>query len=110
MTAIPGTPKNGRFSAALPFWMSLGLIPLAVFVAMQGGWTILLLPLSTWYLFTMLDYFVGQNAENPDIETPDAQLFWYRLITLIWAPLQLATVFGIMAYVTMSGHLSRFEQ
>ena len=110
MTAIPGTSKIGRFSAALPFWMSFGLIPLAVFVATQGGWTILLLPLSTWYLFTMLDYFVGQNAENPDTETPDAQLFWYRLITLIWAPLQLATVFCILAYVTMSGHLTRLEQ
>ncbi|WP_333713871.1 alkane 1-monooxygenase [Yoonia sp.] len=110
MTAIPGTPKIARLSAALPFWMSLGMIPLAVFVATRGGWTILLLPLSTWYLFTVLDYFVGKNTDNPDTETPDTQLFWYRLITLVWPPLQIATIFGILAYVAGSDHLNRFEE
>ena len=37
-----------RLSRALPFWMSLLLIPLAWFCAMQGGWTIALLPLVTF--------------------------------------------------------------
>ena len=94
----------------MPFWMSLGLVPLAIFVAVQGGWAILLLPLSTWYLFTGLDYFVGLNNKNPDLETPEAQLFWYKLITLLWPPVQLATIFGVMIYVTQSGHLSRIEE
>ena len=48
-----------RLSRALPFWMSLLLIPLAWFCAMQGGWTIALLPLVTWYLFSMLDAVLG---------------------------------------------------
>ena len=110
MTAIPGPPKIARLTSALPFWLSLGLVPLAVFVAMQGGWAILLLPLSTWYLFTGLDYFVGLNTDNPDLETPEGQLFWYKLITLIWPIVQLGTVFGLMTYVTQSGHLSRIEE
>jgi alkane 1-monooxygenase len=110
MTATPATRNIGRFSAALPFWLSLGLIPLAVFAAMHGGWAIALLPLSTWYLFSAVDYFVGQNTGNPDVDTPDDQLGWYRLITLIWAPLQLVTIFGIMAYVVGSDHLNRFEE
>ena len=110
MTAIPGPTKIARFSAAIPYWISLGLIPLAIFAAMQGGLAILLIPISTWYLFTALDFIIGQNNNNPDLETQDSQLFWYRFITLLWPPLQIVTVFGILAYVTASGHLNLFEQ
>ncbi|HEV8034253.1 alkane 1-monooxygenase [Yoonia sp.] len=110
MTSIPETSKIGNLSSALPFWLSFGLVPLAIFAAMQGGWAIALLPLSTWYLFTFLDYIIGKNTQNPDVETPDGQLFWYRLITLLWTPIQLITLFGIMLYVVQSGHLSRFEE
>ena len=110
MTAAPETPKIGHVSRALPFWLSLGLVPLAVVAAMIGGWAIALLPLSSWYLFTGLDYVFGQNAQNPDPDTPEDQLFWYRLITLIWAPVQLVTIFGIMIYVVQSGHLSGVEE
>ncbi len=110
MTAIPGTPRVGRLTAALPFWLSLALVPLAIWVAMQGGWALLLLPVSTWYLFTGLDYFIGLNTANPDLETPEDQLVWYRLITLVWPPVQLLTIFGLMIYVTQTGHLSGFEE
>ncbi|MDX8355067.1 alkane 1-monooxygenase [Cognatiyoonia sp. IB215182] len=110
MTAIPGAPKIARLGAALPFWISLGLVPLAVLVANLGGWWILLLPLSTWYLFTGLDYFIGLNTKNPDLDTPEEQLFWYKLITLLWAPIQLATIFGLMIYVVQTDHLNRVEE
>ncbi|MEL6683103.1 MAG: alkane 1-monooxygenase [Pseudomonadota bacterium] len=110
MTALPGVPKFARIVSALPFWMSLGLVPLAIFVALQGGWWILLLPVSTWYLFTGLDYFIGLDTSNPDLETPDDQLFWYKLITLLWAPIQLLTIFGLMIYVIQTDHLSRLEE
>lgn len=110
MTAAPTMPKIARFTSALPFWLSLGLVPLAIFVAVHGGWTIALLPLSTWYLFSGLDFIVGKNGDNPDTETPEGQLRWYRLLTLVWTPLQLVTIFGIMAYVVAAAHLSGFEQ
>lgn len=110
MTAIPDAPKRTNLGAALPFWMSLGLVPLAVLVAHLGGWWILLLPLSTWYLFTGLDYFIGLNTKNPDVETPDDHLFWYKLITLFWPPIQLATIFGLMMYVVQTDHLNRVEE
>ncbi len=110
MTTTTETSKFTRLPAALPFWLSLGLVPLAIFAAINGGWTIALLPLSTWYLFTALDFVIGQDAKNPDLETPEAQLNWYRLITLLWTPVQLITIFGIMIYVVQSGHLSRLEE
>ncbi len=110
MTAIAQAPEKGQFLNALPFWLSLGLVPLAILAAREGGWTIALLPLSTWYLFTGLDYVVGRNNENPDPETPEKHLFWYRFITLFWTPVQLVTIFGIMIYVVQTDHLGRIEQ
>ena len=74
---------------ALPFWMSLLLLPLGVLGALNGGWTVLLLPLTTWYFFSILDAFLGLYTENADLETREDQLTWYRAITLIWAPLQI---------------------
>ena len=76
-----------RLSRALPFWLSLGLIPLAWFCALQGGWTIALLPLVTWFLFSILDAVVGLDVDNADLEATDDDMFWYRLVTLIWVPL-----------------------
>ncbi|KQI73438.1 alkane 1-monooxygenase [Loktanella sp. 5RATIMAR09] len=110
MTSSPETPQIGRLSSALPFWLSLGLVPLSALAAIYGGWMIALLPLSTWYLFTFLDYLIGKDTQNPDVETPDGQLFWYRLLTLLWAPVQLIVIFGIMVYVMQTNHLTRVEE
>ncbi len=110
MTAIPATPKIAQWRTALPFWGSLGLVPVATVAAVYGGWFIALVPLSTWYLFSVLDYVVGKNTGNPDTDTPEDQLFWYRLITLIWPPLQLITIFGILTYVTATSHLAGWEE
>ena len=89
---------------ALPFWASLGLIPVTWIAALNGGWAILAVPLYTWLLFSILDVFCGFDTANQNIETPDQDLFWYRLITLIWAPIQAITVFAILAYLTKSNH------
>ncbi|MCK0120364.1 alkane 1-monooxygenase [Loktanella sp. F6476L] len=110
MTTAPSIPAMARLSAALPFWLSLILIPLAVIAALYGGWALLLLPLATWYLFTVLDYFTGLNEENADPQTPEAQLYWYKLITLIWTPIQLITIFGAMIYVVNTDHLNWLEE
>lgn len=97
------------FRRAAPFWMSLGLVPLAWIGAIYGGWTVLLLPLTGWWIFTGLDAALGLNLENPDPQTDDAQLFWYRLITMIWFPVQAITLFGLIWYVTHTDHLGALE-
>ncbi len=98
-----------RLARALPFWMTLILIPLAWLGAVHGGWTVVLLPLVTWYFFTLLDALLGLNGQNADPATDPAKLTWYRAITLVWAPLQFATLFGLIWYVTQHDHLSRLE-
>ncbi|WP_197916747.1 alkane 1-monooxygenase [Thiosulfatihalobacter marinus] len=95
-----------KLSSALPFWLSLLLIPLIWIVAGLGSWWVLLVPAATWYLFSALDAVVGLNLENADLETTEEDLYWYRLITMIWPFIQFVTVFGLIWYATQSEDLS----
>ena len=97
-------------SAALPFWASLLLIPLIVLAAMRGGWWLLAVPAATWWLFSILDLIIGRARENADPDTEDSALYWYRLVTLIWFPLQAAVIFGLIAYATRADHLALWEK
>ncbi len=103
--------KVALFRNAVPFWMSLLLVPVAVIGAFYGGWTVVLLPVVTWYFFSILDAFLGLNTENADLNTDEGQLGWYKAITLIWAPVQFALLFWMIWYVTGPGdtHLSALE-
>ena len=53
-----------KISAALPFWLSLILIPIAAIAAIYGGWAIALLPLCTWFLFSFLDFLIRQQVRK----------------------------------------------
>ncbi|SLN42536.1 alkane 1-monooxygenase [Roseisalinus antarcticus] len=102
--------QAARLSNALPFWLSLALVPLPVVGAVQGGWTVLLAPLCTWNMFSIIDAFAGRNEENVDPQTGEDSLLWYKLIVLIWAPVQAALLFGTMAYTVQAEHLSTLEK
>ena len=102
--ALPGLTR------ALPFWMSLMLVPLAALATIWGGWWWAMLPLASWYLVTGLDAVLGLNEANPDPETPLDRLFWHRAVTVIWFPLQFCVIFGAIWYVTRTGHLSGLEK
>jgi alkane 1-monooxygenase len=96
-------------SRALPFWLSLTLIPLAWIGAFYGGWTVALLPLATWYLFSGLDAVLGLNTENADPNIGEEHLTAYSLITKLWMPLQFLTLFGLLYYVPRAEHLGTLE-
>jgi alkane 1-monooxygenase len=104
------TPKRLSLIGALPFWLSLTLIPIALIAATQGGLYTLLLPLWAWWLFTFLDFVTGLNLDNADPNTPDEVLLWYRMITWIWFPLQAAVIFGMIYYATRADHLGGAEK
>ncbi len=99
-----------RATSALPFWLSFLLIPLVWFTAMQGGWWLLLIPLSTWWVFAVLDQLTGLNLENADPATSEADLRWYVLLTQAWVPVQFVTLFGLIWYATRAGHLDTVER
>ncbi|MEX0286903.1 MAG: alkane 1-monooxygenase [Paracoccaceae bacterium] len=100
----------GSLGAALPFWLSLVLIPLSWISAFAGGWALAILPVFTWYLFALADSVTGLNLDNADPETDESELYWYKLITLIWTPVQFVSLFGLIWYATRATHLSGFEK
>ncbi len=107
---MSGSPDVTRASAALPFWLSLSLVPFAVIGATYGGWTVVLLPIYGWVGISVLDALLGQNHRNPDPSAPDSDLFWYRLVTLIWFPIQASVLYGLIFYATRSDHLGTAEK
>lgn len=112
MTSFPVVSHDNmaRIARAAPFWLSAGLIPLAWIGAIFGGWTVILMPFATWYLFSAIDALAGTYDENADLDTSVDELFWYRAITIIWAPLQFLTLFGVLWYVTATDHLGTLEK
>lgn len=109
MATIP-TAQLGRFQNALPFWLSLGMIPLALIGMAYGGWTVLLLPLSSWVLFTVLDTITGLNTDNPALDADEDDLMWFRLITVVWFPIQFALLCLMLWYVPRAAHLGAAEK
>ncbi len=109
MTKIPAAEVS-LLRNALPFWLSLGTVPVALTGAVWGGWLVLLLPVYSWGMFSLLDAVLGLNEDNPDLDTPEAGLFWYRLITLIWVPVQFCLLFGLIWYVPQASHLGPWEK
>ncbi len=104
------TLNQAPITPAIPFWMSLTLLPLAAVAAWLGGPFVLLVPFVAWYLLGAVDIAVGRDTSNLDPETGKDTLFWYRLVTLIWAPLQFVMLFGLIFYVTNADHLSSLER
>ena len=99
-----------RVPPALPFWVSLTLVPIAWVGAVLGGWTLLLPPLYAWVAFSVLDALIGIDPRNPDTEAPAEAIAWHRLVTLIWPFVQLLTTFPLLAYATSADHLSSVEK
>ena len=68
------------------------------------------MPLCSWGLFTLLDALTGLDKANFDPLTPDAGLYWFRLITLIWFPVQFALLVWMLWYVPQAPHLGLLEK
>ena len=98
------------FWAALPFWASLLTVPIVIFAAMHGGYALLILPLFTWGLFSVLDAAIGQTEASADPDTQRVDLFWYRLVTLIWFPVEAGMIYWLIWYSTHTGHLNGLEK
>lgn len=109
MATIPPA-EVARLKNALPFWLSLGTLPMAAMGMAWGGWAVFLMPLYTWGLYTILDALLGLNPDDADLKTPEPDLFWYRVITLAWFPLQFLTLAVMLYYVPQAAHLNLAEK
>ncbi len=108
-TKMIGTDALSRWQMAAPFAMSFLLVPIMWLGAINGGWMLALVPIVTWNTYTTLDMVLGLNENNPDPTAGDEHLFWYRLITWAWVPLQFVSLFGLIWYATQASDLSTGE-
>jgi alkane 1-monooxygenase len=97
------------FLNALPFWLTLSMVPLAVLGAVMGGWFTVLVPALSIIVYSFLDALTGLNERNADPGTPDTEMVWYRALTLVWFPIQFVTLFWTIWYATRADHLSGLE-
>lgn len=95
-----------RIPAAAPFWLSLGLVPIVALGAYWGGWLLLLPPLATWGLFSLLDGAIGTDDANPPASADPRQLAWHDAILYLWPFVQILVIFGLIATVPAAGTLS----
>jgi alkane 1-monooxygenase len=95
---------------ALPFWVSLAIVPLVFVAAALGGAWFLLIPFVAWWLMGALDLIFGLYSENADPLTPDRDLSLYRLATMIWAPVQIVMIFGLIWFVQNAATLTGWEK
>ncbi|MBY6167085.1 alkane 1-monooxygenase [Pseudooceanicola nitratireducens] len=95
--------------SALPFWMTLVNVPLAVLGTLWGGLWLLALPAYGLVLVSVLDRIAGLNEDNADPTTAEADLFWYRAITTVWVPVQFVLLFWIIGTVAAQRHLGWAE-
>lgn len=104
------TSDFSKPSSALPFWLSLGTLPLLALGAVKGGWFLLLAPGYTSLILPLMDAALGENTNNPDPAAPDGDLFWYRMVTLIWFPLQAIALYGSIWWLTHGSTMSFGEK
>ena len=57
-----------------------------------------------------MDAVLGLNVANEEPATDEMELGLYRLTTLLWASVRFVSVFGVLLYVSLSGHLGIWEQ
>lgn len=95
---------------AWPYWITLTFVPLAAMAITRGGWWIALIPLWGWVAMPVFDLILGRDLRNPDPDTPDTRLFWFRLLTWIWFPIEAALVFGGIWYLTQVATFPTWEK
>lgn len=108
MIIPPG--QMASFKRAAPFWLSLGTLPIALFSVAHGGWAVCLMPLYTWGLYSFLDLVLGESEDNADLQTPDEDLDWYKMITLIWFPVQFVILVLLLYWVPRATDLNLLEK
>ncbi|MEM7640990.1 MAG: alkane 1-monooxygenase [Pseudomonadota bacterium] len=94
---------------ALPFWISLSMVPIVWFSAVMGGAWVMAVPIYAWGLYSVLDRLAGLEERNADPNMERSGLGWYRAITLLWAPVQIVTLLGLIWYATRADHLGGWE-
>ncbi|MEM8555159.1 MAG: alkane 1-monooxygenase [Pseudomonadota bacterium] len=91
---MPALHRADGVTRALPYWMSLGLVPVVVWSGQTGGWALVAPPLASWGLFSILDRLIGEDGSNPDPQA--AGIPWHMALIRLWVPVQIVALFGVL--------------
>ncbi len=94
---------------ALPFALSLTFPVLFAVSASQGGLWISGVAIYALIAIPIVDYFIGASEKSLDPNTDDSALFWHKLITWIWAPIQFAIIAALLWLAGNATHLTQGE-
>ncbi len=97
------------FMNAMPFAISFLFLPLAALGAICGGGWMLLAPAYAFVAIPALDSVMTLNEARLDSDTEEGALFWHRLLTWLWVPIQLAMIFGLVWIVARYDALAWWE-
>lgn len=96
-------PVGLKFRSALPFYSALVLWATLWSALWLEAWSFVIAFSFVWCMLVWLDLIGGLNLANPDPEIDDVALFWHRVLTIGWDPLQLGTLLGFL-YLFGTGH------
>lgn len=94
---------------AAPFAISLTFVPFAVMGLTYGGWWIAGAIAYAFLVIPLVDHLIGTTKAAIDPLTEERALFFHRLITWAWAPIQLGLIFATLAVIGRSSHLTGVE-
>lgn len=94
---------------ALPFAISLTFVPIAIMSMLHGGWWILGSIAYAFLVIPLVDQLTGITKAGLDPAAGERALFFHRLITWIWVPIQLGVIFSTLAVVGDNASLSGLE-
>ncbi len=108
-TAGTKAPIEPSLWNALPYFVSLPILPLVAYAALHGGWWI-----AAPFLFFMVpdvfDPVFGMEERNMDPKkTSERQLLWYKLALWMWAVGWPVTLVFSLWQILVIGHLSAWE-
>jgi alkane 1-monooxygenase len=94
---------------ALPFAIAFVMAPLILLAALFGGWWIAGPFLWGWVIVSLLDRLAGADTANLNPATADDLLFWHKLVTWAWVPVQMALIVACLWLAAQPGHLGPWE-
>lgn len=101
--------ETAAIRPAIVFAASLAFPLLLAGAAWLGGWWLLLVPAVVWGGATLLDLVLPVSTGNPDTRRDDQGISWHIRLVQLWAPIQVAIIFGAIHFATQPGTMSAGE-
>lgn len=88
------TGNQGGVRPAIVYATSLAFPLLLAGAAWLGDWWLLLVPAAVWGGSSLLDAMLPVSTRNPGLRQGERAIAWHVHLVQLWAPVQIALIFG----------------